>query len=145
LHAEAIIEIQKNIRGPRSRLWASAQAYPARPITMIVPFGAGSINDVVGRGVERLEQAIRDAVPEWSLAEVVTVSVKRCKIGFAASQSLSFSLTAPVHRFLLLFSHVLRVAFGILEAENGKKTLTAATIACMCRRPHSRWHRFQSP
>ena len=28
---------------------AHAQAYPARPITMIVPIGAGSTSDVVGR------------------------------------------------------------------------------------------------
>ena len=28
---------------------AWAQAYPARPITMIVPIGAGSTSDVVGR------------------------------------------------------------------------------------------------
>jgi len=30
---------------------AKAQTYPARPITMIVPIGAGSVSDVVGRVV----------------------------------------------------------------------------------------------
>ncbi len=39
---------------------ASAQAYPARPVTMIVPFAPGGATDVVGRIVgEYLSQALR--------------------------------------------------------------------------------------
>jgi hypothetical protein len=35
--------------------------------------------------IERLEQAIRDAVPEWSLAEVVT-ALQRCAGSISSRQ-----------------------------------------------------------
>ena len=42
---------------------ASAQAYPARPITMIVPIAAGSSSDVVGRLVaERMGRALGQSI-----------------------------------------------------------------------------------
>jgi tripartite-type tricarboxylate transporter receptor subunit TctC len=42
---------------------ATAQTYPTRPITMTVPFGAGSINDVIGRVVaERMRGSLRQPV-----------------------------------------------------------------------------------
>ena len=42
---------------------ASAQAYPARPITMIVPFAAGGPTDVIGRVMaERMRQSLGQTV-----------------------------------------------------------------------------------
>ena len=42
---------------------ASAQAYPSRPITMIVPIAAGSSSDVVGRLVaERMGRALGQSI-----------------------------------------------------------------------------------
>ena len=42
---------------------ASAQAYPARPITMIVPIAAGSSADAVGRLVaERMGRALGQSI-----------------------------------------------------------------------------------
>jgi len=42
---------------------AHAQAYPTRPITMIVPIGAGSTSDVVGRLVaERMGRALGQSI-----------------------------------------------------------------------------------
>jgi tripartite-type tricarboxylate transporter receptor subunit TctC len=32
---------------------ASAQTYPSRPITLVIPFSAGGSNDIVGRGIGR--------------------------------------------------------------------------------------------
>jgi tripartite-type tricarboxylate transporter receptor subunit TctC len=42
---------------------ATAQAYPTRPITMIVPFGAGSSGDLVGRVVaERMAKSLGEPI-----------------------------------------------------------------------------------
>jgi tripartite-type tricarboxylate transporter receptor subunit TctC len=46
-----------------------AQAYPARPITMIVPLGAGSSGDAVGRLVaERMGRALGQSIVVENLA-----------------------------------------------------------------------------
>jgi hypothetical protein len=43
---------------------AKAQTYPSRPITMIVPFAAGGLTDVVGRVVaERMVKSLGHGLP----------------------------------------------------------------------------------
>jgi tripartite-type tricarboxylate transporter receptor subunit TctC len=42
---------------------ARAQTYPTRPITMIVPFAAGSVTDTIGRVVaERMRASLRQPI-----------------------------------------------------------------------------------
>jgi tripartite-type tricarboxylate transporter receptor subunit TctC len=42
---------------------AFAQAYPSRPVTMIVPFGAGGGTDIIARGVsEELSKALKQPI-----------------------------------------------------------------------------------
>jgi hypothetical protein len=83
-------------------------------------------------------------LPEGKLAAGDVMLAQKIALETFESQAL-----AVANRSIgLALSHVLRVAFGILKAETGKKTLKAAIVACvnlrLLRRPYSRWHRFQS-
>ena len=49
-------------RRPRSRL-AWSQAYPTRPVRMIVPFAPGGQNDAIGRVIaQKLSETFRQAI-----------------------------------------------------------------------------------
>src|SRR5262249_32283800 len=71
---------------------ASAQAYPSRPITMVVPFGAGGPGDTIGRIVA---EALRPALGQPVIIENVvgasgTIGVGR--VARAAPDGYTFVL-----------------------------------------------------
>src|SRR5258707_10104447 len=63
---------------------ASAQAYPVKPIHIIVPFSAGGITDVIGRALgQRLaeawgQQVVIENRPGGGIGQGGTETVARC-------------------------------------------------------------------
>src|SRR5450755_2462867 len=68
--ARATLSGQKDV-GPAHMNWLMLQKLEHREQRIVLEELLGAVRQESER-VERLEQAIRDAVPEWSLAEVVT-------------------------------------------------------------------------
>jgi hypothetical protein len=63
---------------------ATAQNYPARPVTMVIPFAAGGPTDVLGRVVGAEIVADNQAPPEY-LAKLVKDETEKWAVQIKAS------------------------------------------------------------
>ena len=79
---------------PAASRVARAQAYPTRPISMVVPFPAGGPTDVIGRVLTeriRTHSANRSLLKTWQVPQAISVSGALRAHPLMATQSLSAS------------------------------------------------------
>jgi len=83
-------------RGPR---FASAQTYPSRPITVIVPTGAGGPQDVVARIVtEHMQKSLGQAVIIENVAGANgTLGIGRVARATSDGYTVTFSVSSSTH------------------------------------------------
>ena len=118
---------------------AWAQTYPTRPITMIVPIGAGSSSDVVGRVVaERMGKSLGQPVIIENVSEangsIGTDRAARARpdgytieLGFNSSHALNAAFYSLQHDVLNDFSPISPLVIGSL-ALYGRKTIPASDL-----------------
>jgi tripartite-type tricarboxylate transporter receptor subunit TctC len=115
---------------------ASAQAYPTRPITMIVPYGAGSSSDVVGRVVaERMGKSLGQPIISENVGgadgSIATGRAARARpdgytieLGVNSSHALNAAFYSLQYDVLNDFLPISPLATGSL-ALYGRKTIPA--------------------
>jgi tripartite-type tricarboxylate transporter receptor subunit TctC len=115
---------------------ASAQAYPTRPITMIVPAGAGSSSDVVGRVVaEQIGKSLGQPIIIENVGgadgSIGTGRAARARsdgytieLGFSGSHALNAAFYSLQYDVLNDFSPISALVTGSL-ALYGRKTIPA--------------------
>jgi len=118
---------------------AWAQTYPTRPITMIVPIGAGSSSDVVGRVVaERMGKSLGQPVIIENVSGANgSIGTDRAaharpdgytiELGFNSSHALNAAFYSLQHDVLNDFSPISPLVIGSL-ALYGRKTIPASDL-----------------
>jgi tripartite-type tricarboxylate transporter receptor subunit TctC len=104
---------------------ARAQTYPTRPITMIVPFAAGGVTDVIGRVVaERMRASLR--------MPIVVENISRADGNIGTGRGARARPDGYTMSFGTISTHVLSGAFYSLEYDVLNDFAPISPVAASC-------------